>query len=168
LELYININRFHPLLVHLPIGILMLALLMEILQWWTKRTDLKSAISISLNVSLLASLFAVGTGWFLAEEGGYDADLLFWHKWMGIGMTLILALICVLRWKERERGGAFWRKYYTWRRLFIYLRGGGGSGLGRYTGSGGLRQNYSADPKTKMCVLPQSFKKERRTVNGDD
>ena len=76
---------------------------MEILQWWTKRTDLKSAISISLNVSLLASLFAVGTGWFLSEEGGYDADLLFWHKWMGIGMTTVLALICGLRWKKRER-----------------------------------------------------------------
>jgi uncharacterized membrane protein len=82
---------------------LCLALLMEILQWWTKRTDLKSAISISLNVSLLASLFAVGTGWFLSEEGGYDADLLFWHKWMGIGMTTVLALICGLRWKKRER-----------------------------------------------------------------
>lgn len=102
MELYININRFHPLLVHLPIGMLILALLMELLQWRTRRTDLKPAISIALNVSLIASLFAVGTGWFLAEEGGYDADLLFWHKWMGIGMTTILALICGMRRKGKE------------------------------------------------------------------
>ncbi len=52
----------------------------------------------------MVSLASVVTGWFLAEEGGYDENVLFWHKWLAIAMTAVLAIICGLRWKNKNTG----------------------------------------------------------------
>ncbi|MFK7808110.1 MAG: DUF2231 domain-containing protein [Saprospiraceae bacterium] len=112
LDFYINIARFHPLLVHLPIGMLFLALLFELINWRKGNQNLVPAITITLNVSLVASLFAIATGWFLGDEGGYNADLLFWHKWLGISMTGLLAILCLLRWRKQ---------YSTTRYLLIVI-----------------------------------------------
>ncbi len=85
------IGRFHPLVVHLPIGFIILAFVLEILS----RINLfninanQSVINIAWLLSGIASLAAVGCGWLLAENGGYGGDTLFWHKWLGIGLTVL-------------------------------------------------------------------------------
>ena len=89
---YLNIARFHPLIVHMPIGILFFAFALELVKRWKKRTDLDFSIGIALFLGAASSVAAVVTGLMLADEGGYEAAALNWHKWMGI----VLAVVAVL------------------------------------------------------------------------
>lgn len=85
------IGRLHLLLLHLPIGVLGLAFLLETLGRWRRRPDWRSAARLALGWGVLAAALAAGTGWLLAGQGGYDDYLLFWHRWLGVG-TAALAL----------------------------------------------------------------------------
>lgn len=87
LELFINIGRFHPLLVHLPIGILLFAVLLEGMKRWKKDGALDTAIGLALPAGALFAAASVLTGLLLSGEGGYDETLLARHKWLGIAMA---------------------------------------------------------------------------------
>lgn len=89
---YLNIARFHPLIVHMPIGILFFAFALELVKRWKKRTDMDFSIGIALFLGAASSLAAVATGLMLADEGGYETAALNWHKWMGIGLAVVAVL----------------------------------------------------------------------------
>ncbi len=91
--LSINLARLHPLIVHLPIGFLLLGMLMEGLQRWQKHNNYQPAIGLSLLLGTLASIVAAATGWWLAEEGGYEENLLQYHRWFGIATTISALLL---------------------------------------------------------------------------
>ena len=89
------IGRFHPVLVHLPIGILLVAFAFHLLSFTSKFRKLKSAVRPSLFFGMLSALTAAVSGYYLSSEGGYDERLLTQHKWMGFattGLTLIIFL----------------------------------------------------------------------------
>ncbi|WEK38158.1 MAG: hypothetical protein P0Y53_11690 [Candidatus Pseudobacter hemicellulosilyticus] len=84
------LGHYHPVVVHLPIGFLFLALLLEIVGRRTKaRPTLAAAIRVSLLAGFLSAVLACVFGWFLSWEGGYEADTLSAHQWMGIGVALV-------------------------------------------------------------------------------
>lgn len=81
------LGRFHPLLVHLPIGILILA---GIFQWMLlipRFAILKPAIPTVIFWGALAGIGSCISGYLLAGTGDYDADLVFRHQWLGIATT---------------------------------------------------------------------------------
>jgi uncharacterized membrane protein len=82
------IGHFHPLLVHLPIGILILALLMSLLPG-SKRAVMQSAFSLSLAVAAISSALACVAGYLLANSGDYDAELVKNHQWTGIATSIL-------------------------------------------------------------------------------
>ena len=82
-------GRLHPLLVHLPIGILLLAFGMECLARWRRRTDLRPAIRLALATGAATALGTAATGWLLAQNGGYDDALLLRHQWLGFGAAAL-------------------------------------------------------------------------------
>ena len=87
------IGHFHPLLVHLPIGILFIAL---ILQWMSHKEKYKSlahAIPVILLVGCCAAFASCITGYMLSISDDYDASLVSWHMWMGIGVTLVSMML---------------------------------------------------------------------------
>lgn len=90
----INVARLHPILVHLPIGILIITLLLEILKRKYKGEGYEKAIEIGLLASLASAVLTIATGLLLAEQGTYPDDLTI-HKWFGIS-TGILTLILYL------------------------------------------------------------------------
>jgi uncharacterized membrane protein len=83
------IGRFHPLLVHLPIGILLLAIALD----WLSRKErfilLQPSIPIILLIGAFTALFSCVTGYLLSQSGEYDGDTVGWHQWMGISLMLI-------------------------------------------------------------------------------
>lgn len=89
---YLNIARFHPLIVHMPIGILFFAFALELVKRWQKRTDMDFSIGIALFLGAVSSIAAVATGLMLADEGGYETAALNWHKWMGIALAVVAVL----------------------------------------------------------------------------
>lgn len=81
------LGRFHPLLVHLPIGFLLLAVVLE---WWPG-DKLRPAVRITWMLGALAAVAAAGCGWLLAAEAG-EGDTLFWHRWLGVSVAVLAVL----------------------------------------------------------------------------
>lgn len=81
------VGQFHPLLVHLPIGILLFAFLMIIYQNWQK-AELTEAISLALLLGSVAALFSCIAGCFLAQSGEYEAEIVQKHQWTAIASTV--------------------------------------------------------------------------------
>lgn len=91
-DLVVFLGRFHPLVVHLPISFILLALLIEILSNIQRFTELKPAISFILLLGFLSSIVAVIAGLLLSIGGDYGGDTLFWHQWLGIGVMITAGL----------------------------------------------------------------------------
>ena len=93
----ISLGRLHPLLVHLPIGILVLAFLME-LYFRKKDSETENNIIIfTLAIAALSSVLSVASGWLLGENGGYDETLLFRHRWMAVGLAIGSVLLYFIK-----------------------------------------------------------------------
>lgn len=90
-------GRLHPLVVHLPIGILFLAALFELLSYSRKYRQLRSAVGPSLLFGALSAVAAAASGYLLAQEGGYDDRLLSLHKNAGIATAVFACIVVVIR-----------------------------------------------------------------------
>jgi len=91
------IGRSHPLLVHLPIGMLLVVFILEWLGRKPAYAYLQSAISPVLFIGMLAAAASCMAGYLLSTTGGYDESLLSWHKWLGIAVAVISLLLWVTR-----------------------------------------------------------------------
>ena len=91
------IGRFHPLLVHLPIGILFLAFFFEFASYFPPFKKLRQAVQPSLFLGALFSIAAVISGLLLSREGGYDDRLLLLHRNTGIATAIFSVILYFLR-----------------------------------------------------------------------
>ncbi|MBZ4189128.1 c-type cytochrome domain-containing protein [Niabella beijingensis] len=88
------IGRFHPVLVHLPIGVLLAACL---LQLFSKRFPLlKPAVPVLLFWGAVAAVASCVTGYLLSLSGDYDAALVTQHQWLGIATAVVSLLYYLL------------------------------------------------------------------------
>lgn len=94
------VGRFHPVVVHLPIGILLLAVLLHWLSRKPAYTNLQPAVSIVLLLGVLSAIISCISGWLLGEGGEYDPEILNRHRWVGIGTTVI-AILYYLNYTKR-------------------------------------------------------------------
>ncbi len=83
------LGRFHPLLVHLPIGILIIACIFDWLSFTEKFRSLKEAVQISLLLGAMAAFFSCTTGYLLSLSGEYDSNTVGFHQWLGVVTTII-------------------------------------------------------------------------------
>jgi uncharacterized membrane protein len=75
------LGRFHPLVVHLPIGVLVLAGLAEAATLRSKfRERIDPALGLALPVLVLVTVTAFVLGHFLGRSGGYAANALTLHR----------------------------------------------------------------------------------------
>ncbi len=86
-------GRLHPLVLHLPIGILVLATCMII--WRSiKVTDLSPPlIRTALFWGMMTAGVSAITGYLLSTEGGYEETLVQSHLWAGVATTLLSAFL---------------------------------------------------------------------------
>jgi len=89
------LGRFHPLIVHLPIGFLLLAVFFEIYVRKTNNKKLDPAISFAMFLGFISGFISVILGFLISSEGGYDDQLLNWHRFSGIGVS-VLSFFCWL------------------------------------------------------------------------
>lgn len=82
------IGRFHPLLVHLPIGFLLMGILMEWYQRFRKTEKLSGLISYAWLIGGIGGFLAAFCGWWLGETGLYFENDLFLHRWIGIAIVI--------------------------------------------------------------------------------
>jgi uncharacterized membrane protein/mono/diheme cytochrome c family protein len=90
------LGRFHVALVHLPIGILMLACLFQWLERKPQFSSLHVATSIAFLIGMICAIFSAVTGYLLSRSGDYDEDLVTAHQWMGIVVAIISVVMYYL------------------------------------------------------------------------
>ncbi len=139
------IGHFHPLLVHLPIGILLLAILFELLPTWKSYRSLKRSIATILSVGAVTAILSCITGYLLSQSGDYDSDIVGWHQWIAIILT-IYSLGYV--WMRTRKEYKSYRKAFAFVLLLLLMITGhlGGSLThGEDYLISGLRTNSSVD-----------------------
>ena len=80
-------GRFHPVLVHLPIGFLLIAGLLELNRLIRGSSVNPNTVTLILFWSAVSATLACVFGYMLSLGGGYDEELLDEHKWQGIGVA---------------------------------------------------------------------------------
>ncbi len=94
------LGHLHPVLVHLPIGILLLACLFL----WQSRKDkfahLQPSINIILLLGMTSAIVSCITGYILSQTGDYDDDAVNLHQWMGISVAIVSIVIYYFRRKN--------------------------------------------------------------------
>jgi uncharacterized membrane protein/mono/diheme cytochrome c family protein len=86
-DVLLFIGRFHPLIVHFPIGLLLLAGLLEGVALFRPFRG-RSAAAFVLFLGALSAVAAVVAGLLHSLEGGYDEALVSSHKWLGIAVAV--------------------------------------------------------------------------------
>ena len=96
------IGRFHPVLVHMPVGILLLAVLFQWLSAKEKFQSLQLAIGIALFWGMLSAIVSCISGYLLSTTDDYDKALIFKHQWFGIAVAVTSVIAYYLNRKNKQ------------------------------------------------------------------
>ncbi len=105
-------GRLHPLIVHFPIGLLLLALLFRLLALKGQQPgNLRDSADLIWDLGALSALAVALTGNALSLEGGFGEDLIYWHKRLGIGVAVASCGASLIR-RLQVPGSAPWTALY--------------------------------------------------------
>lgn len=94
------VGRMHPLVLHFPIVLLLLAMALEFFRDSTRFREQEFYKHFTATV-LLAGVISAGIsvimGLFLSREEGYNDSLLAWHKWTGASIFFITSFVYAYR-----------------------------------------------------------------------
>jgi uncharacterized membrane protein/mono/diheme cytochrome c family protein len=91
------IGRFHPVLVHLPIGLLLLVPILEIFGLLHIWKHLQKTAGLVLVIATFGVIGATIVGWLLAWSGGYQGETVTNHLWGGIALSACCLVSLALR-----------------------------------------------------------------------
>jgi uncharacterized membrane protein len=90
------VGRLHPLIIHFPIVVLIMAMVLEFFRFKERFRTEKLYHDFTTYLWLTGALFAALTaimGLFLSKEPGYDGDTVQFHKWFGVSVVFVSTLI---------------------------------------------------------------------------
>lgn len=93
-----RLGNLHLVFLHLPIGFVVAAVLIEFWRWRRPSTEVSWLQGRLLAANAVAALFAAGAGLVLASNGNYAPDLLALHRWAGVicaGISIAVWLVNV-------------------------------------------------------------------------
>ena len=99
-NLVLFLGHFHPLMVHLPIGGLVLLGILEFLACFTRWKDVAQNRGWILAFVSGTALVSAAFGWMLGQAGGYAGQMLKWHRLLALALSAVCLLTFLLR--ERE------------------------------------------------------------------
>lgn len=152
------VGRLHPLVVHLPIGFLLLALLLEGASWTRSLRRLRPAVPFALVLGALSAVAAVLAGYLLGATGGYGGPTLLWHKRLGIGVAVASVSAVALWYALRLRPSPSLRMAYTGSLL---------ASAGLLTAAGHLGGSLSHGPEFVTEYMPAPMRAAARFLPGE-
>ena len=95
LDLNTFIGRLHPVLVHLPIGFLILTVG---IQFWVSKTQQKQnqLIASAWFFTFISAVLSAFVGWLLSQNGHYIDSELSLHQWMGIALVVFIGFAWIM------------------------------------------------------------------------
>lgn len=97
------IGRLHPLLVHLPIGILLLAILLEWLPAHKPYKSVRRSIRFILWIGFFSAVASGITGYLLSQSGEYESEAVSWHQNAGIALIIFSFVYAWVRGQKQLR-----------------------------------------------------------------
>jgi len=144
------LGPFHPVLVHLPIGILLLACLFQWLVLRDAYKKLEPAIGIALFWGMIFAILSCITGYLLSQTGDYEGDLVNNHQWLGISVAIVSIVQYYLYKRSVNAGFARWLALILF--LLIIITGHLGGSLTH--GSGYLAEGLHSGDKGGAALKP--------------
>lgn len=78
------VGRLHPLLVHFPIGLVLIAAVAEVVAMTTGLWDWRAVAVANVRAGAVFAIGAAIAGWRLASSPGMETTpSLEWHRWLG-------------------------------------------------------------------------------------
>lgn len=139
-------GRLHPMLVHLPIGILILVVVWTLFFEFRKKKVSRSVLNFTLGAAALTAIASACTGYLLSQTGEYDETILSQHQWLGISVASVSALVWLLFQKGKVKRRSL--KLFTIL-IFALLAGTGHLGASLTHGSDYLMEPLRAMMKTE-------------------
>ncbi len=90
------VGRWHPLILHFPIVLLLIAIFLGL----TGKNIPRSLLVVATLTALITAI----SGFFLGKGSTTKGDLLFWHQWLGAGVALLAAVWYSLDGKQKGNG----------------------------------------------------------------
>lgn len=113
-DIVLFLGRFHPLMLHLPIGFLVMAAILEGFSRITNAKQYKPAIRFVLLLGCVSATVTAVLGYLLSQAGGYNEQMLAIHQWSGIGVALASGGAYLLKhWQEKEASELLDRAYIS-------------------------------------------------------
>lgn len=109
------LGRLHPAMVHLPIGIFLLALLMQYLAPKKLRQE-KGLVRIILFFCMLAAAGSTLFGWILSWSGDYSPVATQRHQWPAVAFTIAISTLFFLHWKFQSN-----QRTLSWYHALFFL-----------------------------------------------
>lgn len=96
------LGRFHPLIIHFPIVLILLVLVFEIFKKFNILEVSEKVIGLLLGASLISCLISIGLGFLLYSTGEYTGEIVQQHLWGGVlmGAALSLAMFFLLSYRQ--------------------------------------------------------------------
>jgi hypothetical protein len=105
-------GHFHPLLVHLPIGILLIALLLEWVSKFPRFVISVNVLRLVWLIGMLSAGLSCATGYLLSLSGDYEEQMVSWHMWMAL-VVFVLSVIIYLMVSKKQTGVLY--------KIFLFL-----------------------------------------------
>ncbi len=154
------LGRFHPLILHLPIGFLVIAFILELLSRFSKKyQSLQPAVGFVLLLGVATTIVAAILGYLLSQGGGYSEDLLALHQWLGISVAVI-SIVAYVLWlqKEKKASPALDKAYFSIFSLTIIILMAAGHFGGSLTHGSDYLTQYMPNSMRAIAGLPPKDK----------
>lgn len=175
-DIIVFFGNFHPLILHLPIGALIGVLFLEVINLVKPQLNLDNANKVLLWFSAISLIPAVVFGFFLASTGGYNNEVLGFHKWLGWFTALLCVWLLVFRLWAYSKS----KKYVKVYQLFLLVNVVLLSFTGHYGGTlthgsnyltkdmpDGMKEFFGVE-KTEAETILSSIKELKASTNTEN
>lgn len=166
-EIILFLGRFHPLVLHLPIGFLVIAFIMEILARFKRYSQYRNTLTLILLLGAISAILAAALGYMLAQAGGYNEELLFIHQWSGIALAFFAVAAFVLyRLSQKGSSVALDRFYFAFMILMMISLATAGHFGGSLThGSNYLTEYMPNGLRNIVGLSPKKSREYQKIIN---
>ncbi|NUO19465.1 hypothetical protein HUU59_08470 [bacterium] len=128
-------GKFHPLVVHFPIALLITAALAELSSWASSKKRLQAFSRHFIYFTAACSVVAATLGWAAAWNAHYPIDLmqyLTFHRWVGTSVAGLSMVAAYFAWAAERSSTSVW---FKWALRGVLLLAAIGAGLAGHLGS---------------------------------
>jgi len=159
MELIYFLGRFHVLILHIPLGIIIAIFILELLARREKYRHLESASPFLWMAAAVSAILTVVLGYMHFAEGGFDGPSAAQHRTFGTALAIMITVVAVLR--VSRFAGAYKPVYLPAATLMVLVASITGHYGGNLTHGSTYLVEYAPQPIRSLAGLAP-----RRTVES--